>query len=163
MSLSFQRTTIFCRDSDRSLALYRDILGFVVVENKTISGPAAGALLQLADCTMRIVLLAQTEHDDPVLGLFQISDAPIESAPIAHGRVAFGQTAIVISTDHFEKVHAELVRKNTHFLTPPVTYTKKAASARSPAGIYHEMIFYDPDDVLVSVLHIAPLADEKAG
>lgn len=162
MTLAYQRTTIFCRDANRSLAFYRDILGFVVIEDKTISGPAAGALLQLSDCTMRILLLAPTAQDDPVVGLFEVSKAPVESAQVNKGRIAYGQAAIVVSTDNFEKIHADLVRADTPFLTPPVKYVKKIASARSPAGIYHEMIFYDPDNVLVSVLQILPLTQEQA-
>ena len=58
MGVGFARVSIFCRHLERSLAFYRDLLGMVAVEDKVIEGPAAGALLQLPACRMRIVLLA---------------------------------------------------------------------------------------------------------
>ena len=38
-----KRMTIFNRDMEASLALYRDILGFTVIEDKLISGPGNGS------------------------------------------------------------------------------------------------------------------------
>ena len=161
MISSFQRTTIFCRDAEQSLQLYRDILGFEVIEDKTISGPAAGALIQLPDCTLRMLLLATSKAAEPVIGLFQVTDAAVDSVQGPRDRICYGQTAIVLSTDDFEGVEKRLVDAGTDFLTKPLSYEKKVASAYSPAGIYREMIFYDPDGVLVSVLQILPLPTEE--
>lgn len=58
MSITFSRTTLFCRDIEKSLQLYRDTLGLHVIDDKALEGPAAGALLGLGPCTLRIVLLA---------------------------------------------------------------------------------------------------------
>jgi len=41
-----------------------------------------------------------------------------------------------------------------------LAYPKRTASARSPAGLYREMIVYDPDNVPVSILQIDPLPEE---
>ena len=38
--------------------------------------------------------------------------------------------------------------------------TSGQASERSPAGLYREMIVYDPDGVLVSVMQIDPLPEQ---
>lgn len=157
MSLGFERLTIFCRDLDASIAFYRDLLGLVCVEEKTIEGAAAGGLLQLPPCRMRIAMLAPTAAGDAVLGLFEISGTALDRIAPPHGRPAYGQAALVLSTDDFDVLQARLEAANARFLTPALRYPKHQASARSPAGIYREMICYDPDDILISVMQIDPL------
>lgn len=161
MSIGFGRVSIFCRQMDASLAFYRDRLGLVAVEDKTIEGAAAGALLQLPPCRMRIVLLAPTAQADVVLGLFEIGGIDLERQQPPQ-RVAHGQTALVLTTTQFDRLHAQLESAGVKFLTPPVRYPKRQASERSPAGLYREMIAYDPDGVLVSIMQIDPLPEQGA-
>lgn len=162
MPVDFERVTLFCRDLDASLAFYRDLLGLVPVEEKVIEGAAAGGLLQLPPCRMRIALLAPSAEADAMLGLFEIGGVELDRITPPVGRPAHGQTALVLSTGSFDAIHARLDAAGTRFLTPPLRYPKRQASARSPAGIYREMIFYDPDDLLVSVMQIDPLPEESA-
>src|SRR5437868_1647779 len=157
MSIGFGRVSIFCRHLASSLAFYRDRLGLVVVEDKTIEGPAAGGLLQLPSCRMHIVLLAPASDAAVVLGLFEISGVELGRMETPEKRVVHGQTALVLTTTEFDRLHAQLEAAGTQFLTPPVRYPKRQASARSPAGIYREMIAYDPDGMLVSIMQIDPL------
>lgn len=59
MNPLFMRTTVFCRNTEKSLALYRDLFGFSIVEDKTISGSAAAGLVGLLkQGALRIVLPA---------------------------------------------------------------------------------------------------------
>lgn len=160
--LRFERMTLFCRDLDASLAFYRDLLGLVPVEEKTIEGAAAGGLLQLPPCRMRIALLAPSAQDDAILGLFEITQVALDRLTPPIGRPAQGQTALVLMTQGFDALQARLEAANARFLTPALRYPKRQASERSPAGIYREMIFYDPDDLLVSVMQIDPLPDQDA-
>mgnify|MGYP000677845273 FL=1 len=68
-----KRVSIFCRDLEKSLALYRDILGMTVIEEKQVQGPFIGKLLNLPSCTMRIVFLSADEAVDAgLIGLFHI-------------------------------------------------------------------------------------------
>jgi len=160
MNLSFQRTSVFCRELESSLGFYRDLLGLVPVEEKTIEGAAAGALLQLPPCRMRIALLSVDAAADPVVGLFEIGGVELETMAYPQVGVSFGQTAILFATREFDAVHARLVAAGTRFLTPPLCYPKRTASARSPAGIYREMIVHDPDCLLVGIMQIEPLPEE---
>ncbi len=162
MAVGFQRVTIFCRDLDASLGFYRGLLELVPVEEKTIEGAAAGGLLQLPPCRLRIALLAPEAEADAILGLFEISGVELGTMASPQGRPAHGQTAIVLSTTRFDECHARLEFAGVTFLTPPLVYPKRQASARSPAGMYREMICYDPDGILVSLMQIDPLpAEEK--
>lgn len=162
MSLAFSRYTIFCRDLAASLAFYRDTLGLVIVEEKTLSGPMAGGLLQLPACTMRIALLAADSDGPVIVGLFEISDTPLQQLQPPLGQPAHGQSALVLVSDRFDALHAALVKGGYRFLTPPLAYPKPTASARSPAGLYREMIVYDPDNVPVSLMQIDPLPSSVA-
>ena len=109
MSLQFERFTIFCRDMQDSLHFYRDLLGLVVVEEKTIEGAAAGGLLQLPACRMQIALLAASADSPVIVGLFQISDTPVDTLHNPIGHPAYGMTALVLSTNNFDGVHNALV------------------------------------------------------
>ena len=160
MAQGFERLTIFCRDYDRSLAFYRDLLGLVAVEEKVIEGAAAGGLLRLPPCRIRIALLAPSENAPPILGLFEIGGVALDSLAPPQGRPAHGQSALVLRTSAFDTVRQRLESAGVRFLTPPLVYPKRQASAVSPAGLYHEMIFYDPDVVLVSVMQIDLLPEE---
>ena len=48
------RITLFCRDLEKSLALYRDILGFEEVENKTIQTKAFNELMNMLNGDLAI-------------------------------------------------------------------------------------------------------------
>lgn len=152
--------TIFCRSMSASLNFYSDLIGLVVVERKTIEGPAAGGLLQLPACRMEIALLAPSADANAILGLFEISAVDLDRLTLPVGKPAIGQTSLVLSTDDFSGTHMRLSDAGVRFLTPPVRYPKRQASERSPAGIYHEMIAYDPDGILVSVMQIEPIEED---
>lgn len=155
--LGFARMTILCRSLDASLRFYRDTLGLAVVEEKTLSGAAAGALLQLPPCRMRVALLAPTPSAPVLLGLFEVSGTPMDAIEVRRDQPQHGQCALVLDTDEFDTVAVRLVAAGVSILTPPVRYPKAEASARSPAGLYREMIVHDPDGVLVSVIQVDPL------
>lgn len=162
MRLQFERFTIFCRDMQASLSFYRDTLGLLVVEEKVLEGVAAGGLLQLPPCRMQIALLAGAVDAPVIVGLFQISETPMDGLHPPIGQPFWGQTALVLSTSDFDGLHSALNAAGSRFLTPPVRYPKRQTSERSPAGIYREMIVYDPDDILVSIMQIEPLAETGA-
>ena len=154
-----KRVSIFCRDLDRSLAFYRDLLGMTVIEDKTVSGPFIGKLIALPFCTMRIVYLqADPRFDAGLVGLFAISDPPLPEAPRpTPGQIHLGQGSFVFATDHGDEIYAALQKAGTRFLTPPTPYTKAKDDTYMKAGVYTEMIFYDPDGLLVSIIGYRPL------
>jgi catechol 2,3-dioxygenase-like lactoylglutathione lyase family enzyme len=154
MKVSLSRATIFCKDVEISLSLYQDILGLVIVDDKTLSGPAAGGLLGLASCKLRIILLSDSGDGQPIVGLFGISEADMAQMPAPPQGIAHGQAAIVFQTTEFDEIRTLLESQKYRFLSPPVAYPKLTASPGSPAGLYKEMIFYDPDGNLLSVMQI---------
>jgi catechol 2,3-dioxygenase-like lactoylglutathione lyase family enzyme len=157
--LTFERMTVFVSDMERSVSFYRDIVGLVVTEDKTIEGAAAGALLQLPPCTMRIVFLGPSADAPMVLGLFEVTGTPMKTLDIPKGPPAYGQTALLLHAKDFEGVCARLTAAGTPMLTKPLQYRKMSSSPGSPPGIYNEAIAYDPDGVLFGVWRLDPLGD----
>ena len=121
------RITLFCRDLEKSLALYRDILGFEEVESKTIQTKAFNELMNIHDknCFVRISYL-QSERSE-------------------HG-------VIVLSTKDHKKIYRELNKKDYTFLVEPSEYEKLEDSEYIKAGLYKEMSFYDPDGFLINLI-----------
>lgn len=78
MRLQFERFTILCRDIQASLTFYRDVPGLLMVEEKTLKGAAAGTLLRLPACRMQIALLAAAADAPVIVGVFWISETPME-------------------------------------------------------------------------------------
>ena len=111
---------------------------------------------------MRVPLLGEAADGPAIVGLFQISETPLQTLPNPTGQPAYGSPTLVLSTTDFDGVHSALSAAGSRFLTPPVRYPKRQASERSPAGIYREMIVYDPDGVPVSILQIDPIPREGA-
>ena len=152
LTTPLKRMTIFCKNIERSLALYRDILGFTVAEEKTVSGPAMGQMLGLGACTMRIVHLQSSQSENGLIGLYEISGTPVPDAPPSKpGQVYYGQTAMVLYTHHLDQIYRAAVDAGYKFLTPPTPYVKATDHPMMRAGTYTEMVFYDPDGVLVSI------------
>lgn len=154
-----KRMTIFNRDMQASLALYRDILGFDVIEDKLIKGPAMAKMIGLEDCSMHICHLQAADSEDGLIGLYCVQDAkpalPTVTVP-DKGTVAYGATALVVSSNHGKEVYAKL-QGNYDFVCEPTEYVKAEDSEYMKAGRYMEMIFRDPDGVMVSVIGYEPL------
>ena len=154
-----KRATIFNRDMEASLALYRDILGFDVVEDKRVDGPAIANMIGLKNCSMRIVHLNAHGSEDGLIGLYCVLDAdpPLDTvAPAKDNVVAYGQTAIVVHTDQPAKLY-EALQGKYRFVREPLVYIKESDGDYIKAGRYTEMIFRDADGVLVSVIGHEPL------
>lgn len=158
MALNFQRITIFCHDIEKSLRVYRDVLGLHLAMDRTISGEAAGRLLGLPACNIRMVMLAMTENEKPVLGLFDVSGTELETRPAGPRKLVRKQTALVLATDDFDAALADIRAAGLELLCEPEDYLTPARGPDAKPMRYREAIFFDPDDVLVSITQVMPAA-----
>ncbi|MEZ5475210.1 MAG: VOC family protein [Steroidobacteraceae bacterium] len=155
-----KRVTLWVRDIEASLLIYRDVLGLDVIEDKQIAGPAIAQMVGLADTTLRIVHLAPVGATHGWIGLYQLTNpqpAVAELPAPPADRPAFGQATIVLTTDRGAEILAQLKRRGVRFMTTPREYTKQTSSDVTPAGHYTEVIFFDPDNVPVSLIGYRPL------
>ena len=149
------RITLFCRDLEKSLALYRDILGFEEVESKTIQTKAFNELMNIHDknCFVRISYLQSERSDHGLIALFEINSSELDkNQSIQTTQIQYGQSVIVLSTKDHKKIYRELKKKDYTFLVEPTEYEKLEDSEYIKAGIYKEMSFYDPDGFLINLI-----------
>lgn len=157
MALNFQRLSIFCHNIAQSLHVYCEVLGLHVCMDKTITGPAAGRLLGLPSCSIRIVLLAPAAGEKPVLGLFDVTDTELETRATGPRKLVRKQTALVLGTDDFEAAVARIREAGLELLCEPEDYVSPGAAPGAPSMHYREVIFFDPDDILVSIMQVTPV------
>ena len=149
------RITLFCRDLEKSLALYRDILGFEEVESKTIQTKAFNELMNIHDknCFVRISYLQSERSDHGLIALFEINSSELDkNQSIQTTQIQYGQSVIVLSTKDHKKIYRELKKKDYTFLVEPTEYEKLEDSEYIKAGLYKEMSIYDPDGFLINLI-----------
>ena len=149
------RVTLFCRDIEKSLALYRDILGFEEIENKSIQSKEFNELMNINDehCFVRISYLQSERSDHGLIALFEVNSSKLDkNQSIQNKSIQYGQSVIVISTKDHQKIYQELKKKDYTFLVEPTEYKKSEDNDYIKAGLYKEMSFYDPDGFLINLI-----------
>ncbi len=143
------RVSLFVRDTDRSLAVYRDILCMTIIDERTFCGPEIGNALGLGDCEFRATYLTAEDSSVGVVGLMEVVRGSRPELPAPAPRIHRGQPAMVFSTDENHAIFADLKKAGMTFICEPVDFT-------SPRGTYIETIFLDPDSIPVSLIQFSP-------
>ncbi len=154
-----KRTTLWVRNLDRSLAFYRDVIGLAVLEQKELAGPAIAGLVGFADGRLRIAHLGLPGSSHGWVGLYELSatNPPMqELAPPPRERVALGQAVIVFESADIDAVRRRVLEANCRLLKEPSQYVRPPRDG-VPGARLTEIIVFDPDDVLVSVMGSKPL------
>jgi len=156
-----KRVTLWVRDLECALQLYRDALGLAVLEEKTLEGPAIARMVGLDSARLRIVHLGMPGAEHGWIGLYEIgasSPRPMGELPPSRGFPLYGQTTLVFEVADLNPIHARLATiQGLEVLAGPTSYVKAESSAAMPAGRYSELIFRDPDGIIVSLLGYAPI------
>jgi catechol-2,3-dioxygenase len=123
---------LYVRDVERSVAFYREALGFEVV----MGMPGAAAFLQAPGST--------NDHD---LGLFQIGEKAAPS-PAGHTSVGLYHLAWEVDTlDELERIAAKLVELGS-LVGASDHATTKALYAKDPDGLEFEVSWLVPASLL---------------
>jgi catechol 2,3-dioxygenase-like lactoylglutathione lyase family enzyme len=156
-----KRITLWVRDIDASLAVYRDALGLDVLEDKRLAGPQIARMVGLEQAELRIVHLGPAGSTQGWVGLYGIENtAPraMAALPQADGFPRYGQATLVFSTGSLAAILPRLRALATvRFITEPTEYVKTTPGDATPPGKYSEVIFFDPDGVPVSLMGYQPL------
>ncbi len=155
---ALKRLTVWVRDIERSLWFYRDVIGLQVLERKDLSGPAIASLVGYEDGRMRIAHLGTPGSTVGWIGLYELSGAmpPISSlAPPPRERVAYGQATAVFESADVAGVLSRLRDGCCELLKEPSIYRLPAEGASRAVELL-EVITFDPDGVLVSVMGVVP-------
>lgn len=156
-----KRVTLWVRDVEASLAVYRDALGLEVLEDKQLAGPQIARMVGLEQAELRIVHLGPRGSTHGWVGLYAITNTaprPMSALPAPAGFPMYGQATLVLATTRMSDAVARLRGlPGVRFLTEPTEYLKATGSDAMPAGHYSEAIFFDPDGVPVALTGYRPL------
>lgn len=145
------RASIFVRDTEASLALYRDVLGMDVADTRELAGPVIGKMLGLGDCRIRVTYLSAEGSEIARIGLFEVAGGGVPDLPQpSPASIHRGQVALVMDSPHIPDIHRRLKAKGYRFVCEPATIRG------SKGGLFHEFLFLDPDGVVVDLIRFEP-------
>jgi len=147
------RTALFVSSLERSTAFYRDILGIAgTYAEGELKHPAGAKLIGMPEgTTVRYRILKQL--DGPNRGMVGLFEATNPTPPTFTKRkegINIGEACLVFYCDDVEGVHQKLIAGGHTIVCPP-THLQVTATKGQP-----EMVFMDPDGVLVNLIQRDP-------
>jgi catechol 2,3-dioxygenase-like lactoylglutathione lyase family enzyme len=144
------RATIFVRDQEKSLKLYRDLLGLHVFFNNYWDNGGINAIMNTHGETLRAIVVESGDGVFGKLGIYQLSAASVAKAPPPEQSTTtkVGDFAIVFTTNDVDGYTAKIKAAGYPIISPPVVL--KENPAYEVQG--REMMFRDPDGVLVNLV-----------
>lgn len=143
------RATIFVRDVDESLKLYRDILGLKPMFDSRWSGKGINAIQNTQDLVLRACVLMAGESIQGNIGIYQLSgEAQPAAAPRQTADTRTGDFAVVFPTRDIWGLYQRIRDAGYVIVSPPVTLLQHPGYKVQPT----EMMFRDRDGVLVNLL-----------
>ncbi|MEA2608225.1 MAG: lactoylglutathione lyase [Chloroflexota bacterium] len=136
-------TGLQVRDLDRSVAFYRDLLGFEVVFAWNPKAPYIGELVGYPDVDLHAAVL-RPPNSDVFLELLEYRD--VDRTPVDTRTANPGTAHTAWFVDDVDALYAELVAKGVEAVSPPVTPTigpnqgGRAVYMIDPDGIRVELI-----------------------
>jgi catechol 2,3-dioxygenase-like lactoylglutathione lyase family enzyme len=142
-----KRTTIIVRDLRKSLAFYRDILGWSVFYEGFVDGDGVSQLLGVPCKGVKMVVLNSNGSQYGNVGLMEVAEAapPLENLPPPH-RIRYGEAALVLPTENIEDIYKKVVTAGCVIINPPA---RIGVPGRPQAVL--EMFCRDPDGVLINL------------
>jgi catechol 2,3-dioxygenase-like lactoylglutathione lyase family enzyme len=129
------RATIFVRDVDESLKLYRDILGLKPMFDSRWSGKGINAIQNTDNLVLRACVLMAGESIQGNIGIYQLSGEKRKAPPPLQTADTWG-------------MYKKIKDAGYVIISPPVTLMQRPGYKVQPT----EMMFRDRDGVLVNLL-----------
>jgi catechol 2,3-dioxygenase-like lactoylglutathione lyase family enzyme len=143
------RATIFVRDIEESLKLYRDILGLTPMFDNLWKGSGINAIMGTQGRELRATVLMAGQSVQGNLGIYQLYNATESvSEPIQSTDTRIGDFAIVFPTNDIWRLTDEITSSGYPIVSPPVSLIERDEYAVQPV----EMMFRDRDGVLVNLV-----------
>lgn len=143
------RATIFVRDVDESLKLYRDILGLKPMFDSRWRGKGINAIMNTDDLGLRACVLMAGESIQGNLGIYQLSGEKQKAPPpLQTADTRTGDFAVVFPTTDIWGLYKKIKDAGYVIVSPPVTLLQRPGFKVQPT----EMMFRDRDGVLVNLL-----------
>ena len=144
------RASVFVRDVDESLKLYRDILGLRVRIERDFPDERFNAILGTSGATTKVRILQSGNEVYGNVGLFQLvgGDTPHAPAASASTRVNPGDVALVFNTNDIAAIAAAVKAAGYPIIAMPMVLFPREDLEVQPL----EMLFRDRDGTLVNLI-----------
>jgi catechol 2,3-dioxygenase-like lactoylglutathione lyase family enzyme len=142
------RATIFVRDLEASLKLYRDILGLKPMFDNHWKGKGINAIMGTEGKELRATVLMAGESVVGNIGLYQLSNEKGAPPPPRGTDTRTGDFAVIFPTNDIWGLTRKIEAAGYEIVSPPVTLLARPGMKQQPL----EMMFRDPDGVLVNLV-----------
>lgn len=151
------RATIFVRDIEESLKLYRDILGLKPMFDNYWKGSGINAIMGTEGAELRATVLMAGSSVGGNIGIYQLYNVPDDAPPPRQTPdTRIGDFAIVWPTNDIYRLTAEIEAAGYPIVSPPVALIERDEYAVQPV----EMMFRDADGVLVNLVQAGVLKSD---
>ena len=144
------RATLFVRDQDESLKLYRDILGLRVRADREFADDRFNKVLGTKNLNIKVKILQSGDVVYGNIGLFELKgDNRAKSPAVQNAKAAVtGDAAVVMNTSDIMGITAKLKAANYVIISEPMVLFPNPAMDPEPL----EMLFRDRDGILVNLI-----------
>ncbi|MCC5870232.1 MAG: VOC family protein [Gammaproteobacteria bacterium] len=143
------RATVFVRDQQESLKLYRDILGLRVRFDQEFSDERFNQVLGTEGRTFRMTILQSGDTIYGNVGLLQfVDDDHASSQPLQTPAARTGDVALVFMTSDIDTIAGKLRAAGYTIISPPMVLFPREDMTTDP----REMLFRDRDGILVNLI-----------
>ena len=147
MSTAVKRTTLVVRSARRSMAFYRDVLGFTTAFDSEITMSGSGYPAGKAGDRIRLVMMQGNDPGGSLIGLLEHL-APRLPEP-AERPVGIGDTVVVMQTEDLDRAHRQCKASGVKIYSPPHPFTINGPDGR-PVQM-RSMTVFDPDGFILEV------------
>ena len=147
---SMTRATIFVRDIEESLKLYRDLLGLTARVDTLVEGPRINEIMGTEGYGLRAVILQSGDSIIGNVGIYEIIGDDRTPLPPPSDRVdtVTGDFALVFVTNDIDGITEKVKAAGYPLVSPPmVLFPNPEAEVQM-----REMMFRDHDGVLVNFI-----------
>ncbi|MDX2222480.1 MAG: VOC family protein [Rhodospirillaceae bacterium] len=143
------RATIFVRDLETSLKLYRDILGLKPMFDNYWKGKGINAIMGTEGLDLHATVLMAGTSVVGNIGLYQLHNEKSAPPPPPRGTdTRTGDVAVIFPTNDIWGLTRKIEAAGYEIISPPVTLITRPGMKQQPL----EMMFRDADGVLVNLV-----------
>lgn len=151
-----RRLTIIVKDIDRSLALYRDVMGLKVNYDAEVTMSGVALPAGQPGAKARLVLLNGNDPWIGWIGLLQWLDPPLPDPGPYPTRLGIGGHVLVTNTDDAERRCAQAARVPGVRMTAPARLQTYPGRAGGPEIRVMGCNLFDPDGTFIELNQILP-------
>lgn len=142
------RASVFVRDIDESLKLYRDILGLKARRELLLEGEAVNQVLGTSGKRVRVAILQAGDTLVGNVGLFSFLDEPPPPLPAPRTAARTGDAAFIFLTNDIHGIHAQVKAAGYSIASAPmVLFPDPDATVQDL-----EMLFFDRDGIGINLI-----------